>query len=186
MNHVLKPDKIEKFLKDFEAMNTSVILGLMILSVGLYALHWIFMLNKLLERHDKYAPDSNRGLSLLVILPFSWFFIMLFIKSLFTTSIPLIMTIFEWISWTLILYMVMKYLNELSHSFCDITNSTPIIWSSLFLFGLIGIVGVFTQTIYLYAFLLCIIFAIVGMQSELNSMLKSHTIRKIGRSYYKR
>ena len=186
MNHALSPSKIEKFLKDFEEMGTSTILGLMIISVGLYGIHWLYTLNKLLERHDKYAPESKRGLTLLAVLPLSWFFIMFFIKTILIPNSPLLITIFEMITWGCILFLIMKYLIDLSHSFCDITDGHPVIWIALFFFGLIGIAGIFSGQKYFFAFVLCNIFAIVGMQSELNSILKSHTIRKQGNSYYKR
>ena len=49
---------------------------------------------------------------------------------------------------------------------------------------MIGVVGLIINMISLYPFLIGIVFAVIGMQTELNSLLKGHTIKKVSSVYY--
>ena len=186
MRHHSHKDKTERFLKDFEETSTTIMIGLMVISVGLYSIIWIYITNKLLQEHDKHAPESSRGLTVMAVLPLSWFFITSIIKIKILNSIPLIYTIFELLVWSFIFFLIIKFYIDFVHSFTEITKSQPFIWNALFGIGIIGIIGVILQQTYMYPFLIGIIFAIIGMQTELNSLLKGHTIKKVSSAYYGR
>lgn len=186
MNNHNHKNRTERFLKDFEETSTTVILGIMVLSIGLYSIIWFYMTNRLLENHDKHSPESIRGLSVMIILPFIWFCITFFLKTIIFTQTPIIIKILEYIVWAFIFFLILRYLIDLTNSFTNITQSQPLLWNFLHIFGTIGLFGLLLNQIYLYPFLICILLSVLGMQSELNSLHRSHTIRKTGSSYYKR
>jgi hypothetical protein len=184
MRHHSHKDKTERFLKDFEETSTTVMMGLMVISIGLYSIIWIYITNKLLQEHDRSAPESSRGITVMAVLPLSWFFITTIIKTKILDTIPIIYTIFEIGIWGFIFFLIIKFFIDFVHSFTEITKSQPLIWNSLFIIGIIGIVGVILNKPYMYPFLIGIIFSTIGMQSELNSLLKGETIKKVGAGYY--
>lgn len=186
MRHHSHKDKTERFLSDFEETSPTVMLGLMVISLGLYSIIWIYITNKLLEDHDKHAPESSRGISVMVILPVIWFFLISLIQNkLLSSSIPLMFTILKVGVWGFIFFLIIKFLMDFVQSFTNITKSQPFIWNSLNIIGMIGLLGLILNKSYMYPFLIGIIFSVIGMQSELNSLLKSHNIKKVGSSYYK-
>ena len=140
MRHHKHLDKTERFLKDFEETSTTVMIGLMVISVGLYSIIWIYITNKLLQEHDKHAPESSRGITVMAILPLVWFFITSFIKLKVLDTVPLLYTIFDIGIWGFIFFLVFKFYMDFSKSFTEITKSHDIIWNSLFGIGLIGII----------------------------------------------
>lgn len=184
MSHHGHKDKTERFLKDFEETSATTMIGLMIISVGLYSIIWIYITNKSLQDHDKHAPESSRGITVMAILPLAWFFITSFIQNKILDSIPLLYTIFDLIIWIFIFFLVIKFHMDFVNSFTQITKSHTIIWNSLFIIGMIGIIGLILKKPYMYPFLIGVIFSTIGMQTELNSLLKGHSIRKVGASYY--
>lgn len=186
MRHHSHKDKTERFLKDFEETSTTIIIGLMIISVGLYSIIWVYITNKSLQEHDKHAPESSRGLTVMAVLPLCWFFITSIIKLKILDTIPTLYTIFEMFIWGFIFFLIIKYFLDFVESFTEITKSQPFIWNALFTIGIIGIIGLILQQVYLYPFLIGILFVITGMQSELNSLLKGHTIKKVSSAYYGR
>jgi len=181
-----KPTKTAKFLKDFEYLSPSIMLGLIIISVGLYSILWIYLTNKKLEEHDKHAPESSRGLTVLMILPIIWLFTTYFFKTIIFTQTPLIIEILEIVIWGLIFFLILKYLIDFSYAITEITQSHPFLWISFFIIGIIGIIGIMLDIKVLYAFIAGIFIATIGIQSELNSLHKSLSIRKVSSNYYKR
>ncbi|NQZ84230.1 MAG: hypothetical protein HRU03_00800 [Nanoarchaeales archaeon] len=184
MRHHSHKDKAERFLKDFEETSTTVMIGLMVISAGLYSIIWIYITSKLLQEHNIHAPESSRGLIVMAALPLSWFFISSFIQNKLLNSVPLLYTIFDIGIWGFIFFLIFKFYIDFVHSFTQITQSHPIIWNGLFVIGMIGVVGLIINMISLYPFLIGIVFAVIGMQTELNSLLKGHTIKKVSSVYY--
>ena len=62
--------KLNDFYKNYEEVNPAYVLGLIIISLGIYIITWIYNVNKNLENLDDDAPEALRGALLMVILPF--------------------------------------------------------------------------------------------------------------------
>lgn len=181
MNPKFNSRELNEFFKNYEEKNSAYILGLIIVSLGLYILTWIYSINKDLENLDEDAPSSNRGAILMFVLPFIWFFIITYIKTI-TNSI-----IVEFIQVTifLVIYiLILKYLYEFTLTFSHITRTKPIVWFSLFFLGSLGVFGYYLSFYYLFFLFSIPILLIPAMQEQLNVTYHKISIRKNNISFY--
>ncbi len=175
---------IKNFYRDFHESNPALILGLMIISFGLYLVNWIYLRNREFEALDDLAPDANRGAIILMILPFIWFFFIQILKKLFSLDSNLFVSIMEILGWGFITFLVLKYFLDFSLSYGRITQTNGIIWFFGFLLGIVGIYAVAFKWYYL-SFLLIFFFLIIpAMQAELNVHYKRITIKKERSIFY--
>lgn len=144
--HPRNPTKKEIYFKEFRETNPWLIVGLIIISAGFYMIIWIYSKNKEFEHLDKFSPDATRGASVMILLPFGWFFIILIIKTYILNN--LFIGILEIVIWGFIIFVILKYIYEFCLSFGRITKTNGIYWFIIF------IIPMFTITL---------------MQIELNS-----------------
>ncbi|MFT4244182.1 MAG: hypothetical protein ACMXYB_01860 [Candidatus Woesearchaeota archaeon] len=181
MNPKFNSRDLNAYFKNYQEKNSAYILGLIIISLGLYVLTWIYSVNKDLENLDSDAPSSIRGAMLLFILPLVWFFISTYLRVL-SNSI-----IFEFIQITIfiVLYiLILKYLYEFTLSFSHITSTKPIIWFGSIFIGSLGIFGYYTEFYYLFFLFSILLLIVPAMQEQLNTTYHKITIKKTNISFY--
>ncbi len=149
------------YYKEFTQTNPSLVIGLIIISFGLYIITWLYVRNKEFELLDKHAPNSIRGTVIMVLLPACWFYITFLFKELILDNI--IIEMIELTGWFLVLLLVLKYIFDFCLSFGRITGTNGVYWSLIFLVPFL---------------------AIPAMQSELNSHFNRMTIRKKSNNFY--
>ena len=174
----------KEFYNEFRQINPSLVLGLIILTLGLYIINWIYLNNKNFEKVDKQAPDSNRGAIIMMVLPFSWFFIILIFKKIILGPNSLILQIFEIVGWTFIIFLLLKYLLDFCLSFGRITRTQGLFWFIFILTGLIGIISIPIGFYYTMPLSFFLIISIPAMQAELNSFFVRYAIRKEKNIFY--
>ena len=154
--------KHEQFSREFEQTNPALTLGLIFITLSIYAPMWIYSRNKEFEKIDKDAPHSLRGLSLMLLIPFGWLFTIFIIRKLIFDNLAT--QILEIVVWGCILALIIKYLFEFCLSFGRITGTNGLYW-----------------------FLLLPLFIIIipSMQAELNSHFNRLILRKQATGFYK-
>ncbi|MFW6285789.1 MAG: hypothetical protein ACOC16_01300 [Nanoarchaeota archaeon] len=150
-----KEERSLEYFHNYKHMSGPLVLGLIVISLGLFAIPWIYTKNKEFINIEPDAPDPKRGVAVIMILPFIWgysFFILreLVIKHPITIGI-------EILGWSFIIFALLKYIFDFCKSFGKITETSGIIW--FFLFFLFPI-------------------TIPAMQVELNSHFQKMQIKK--------
>lgn len=173
----------EDFGKDLHPFNHALLLGLIVITFGLYIINWIYLKNKEFNLLDKESPDPNRGAVLLMILPFSWFFTYFTLSTLLFQE-NLLLNIINILVSASIYLLIMKYILDFCQSFGRLTNTFGPIWFFGFLLGSIGIIGLIIQKAYLLPFIFFLIIVVPAMQAELNVLIYKLKIRKEKMNYY--
>lgn len=142
-----KISNLEDFFKEYKEKNSILILLYVLISFTLYVIYWLYKMNLDLLKVDEDAPNNNRAISVLVILPSLWFLICYFFKkfifhlnsnyllkiafssnlyhfSFFNFSIGFI----EFFGWLLIIFLILKYFYDFSVSFGKVTKSQAMVW----------------------------------------------------------
>lgn len=172
---------LNEFYKNYEEVNPAYVLGLIIISFGLYIVTWIYNVNKNIELLDEDSPDSLRGAMLMVILPFTWLFVTSFLELFFDSvvleAIKLIVYIFIYL-------LFLNYLFDFSIAFSHVTRSKPLVWFLPLFLGSLGIFGYYLQSIQVGLLTLLFVLIIPAMQAELNKMFHKMTIKKNNVTFY--
>ena len=175
---------LPEFYKDYVETNPSLVLGLSLLTGSLYLINWVYVKNRELEKLDDYAPDPNRGAILMMVLPFSWFFITFILKSLIFTSGNSLFSTIEVVVYILIYLLNLKYLFDFCISFGKITRTRGFFWFLFFLIGTGGIISTAFSFYYLTPLLLFLILAAPAMQAELNISYHRFNMKKEKTLFY--
>ncbi len=176
--------KNSKFYKQYHQISPSLILGLTIITLGLYIINWLYLRNKEFETLDTEAPDSNRGAIIMMIFPFAWFFIMQVLRTLIFTKENLAIEIINIVGWGIIFFLILKYLLDFCISFGRVTQTQGFFWFFLFFLGIVGIIC-FLFDLYLLGLLfIFVILSIPAMQAELNSRFSRYAIKKENNIFY--
>lgn len=177
--------KIKKINYDFKQTNPSLILGLIIISFGTYIINWIYHKNKELLLIVPHAPEAIRGVLLMTIFPFLWFFITFTIKNLILKPNNKIIIYIENFGWIIILILIIKYLFDFCFIFGEITDTNGHLWFLTISTPIIAIsIGIILNIHILYLFLIILIIIIPSMQSELNILYKRITIENEKSTFY--
>lgn len=171
-----------QFYKEFHEINFYFILGLIIITLGTYIFHWIYLKNKEFLLLDSKAPDPNRGAVIMLLIPFSWFFLSIFINFLFSSGFYF--TIIKNSIWILILLLIYKYLYDFTVSFGKITRTSGLLWFLMFIFSGVGFFGIIFNIWFLMIFFLFFLIIIPAMQAELNSHFSKFLIKKNSNIFY--
>jgi hypothetical protein len=180
MDNFKRKENINDIFKKYSETSLAVVLALMIITAGLYIINWLFLRNREFELMDEDAPDSKRGLALMVFLPFGWGLIMFVSKALLFTGEPLLLGIMEIVIWGLIIFLLVNYVFDFCLSYSKITKSNAMIWFSMFLIGFIGIISTSIQFYYLSPLVFFAVITVVAMQAELSGINKQKR-KKYGR-----
>jgi len=170
------------FYKEFRTTNTSLVLGLIIISFGTYLIHWFYKRTQEFNYVEKDAPEAQRAAAVLAIVPLGWLIIIRIIKKLIFTGV--VGEIIEIVGWGLIIFMVLKFLHDFCVSFGKITGTKGIYWFAILTIGIVGIICTIFKIYILSILVLFIVLTIPAMQSELNSHFNRMTIKKNSNIFY--
>ncbi|MCA9459465.1 MAG: hypothetical protein KC550_02855 [Nanoarchaeota archaeon] len=173
-----------EFYKEFREGNPYLIMGLIIITFGLYIINWIYLRNREFIILDKYAPDPNRGAVILMIIPFALFFIMQILKVFFFGYDSLFLGIVEVVLWTLVSFLVLKYILDFCLTFGRITRTSGIFWFTMFFLGFLGIIGIIQGFIWTIPLIFFTIIVVPAMQAQMNVFFKRFSMRKEKILYY--
>lgn len=173
-----------EFYKEFREGNPYLIMGLIIITFGLYIINWIYLRNREFEILDKYAPDSKRGAVILMIIPFLLFFIMQILKVFFFGYENSFLEVIEIILWTLVSFLILKYLFDFCLTFGRVTRTSGIFWFTMFFLGFIGLVGIVFKFIWTIPLIFFTVIVVPAMQGQMNVFFKRFCMRKEKILYY--
>ncbi len=160
------------------------ILGLILITIGMYIIKWIYEKNKEFEILDPDAPDSQRGAVLVFIMPFIWVSILYVLGYLLDFKDNLLFQIFEILGSLLLYFLILKYLLDFCFTFGRITKTHGFLWFIPVAFGTFGVWGIIFQIYYLMPLSLLIFGWCPGLQIEFNSYIKHHRLRRHKNHYY--
>lgn len=172
------------FYKDIGQTNPSLVLGLTVVTLGLYIINWIYVKNKEFEQLLPDAPNAKRGAVIMMVLPFTWFFIIQITKTFLPPSIQPITLFIEILVYSLIFFLILKYLYDFCNCFGKITKSKPLVWYFFFILGIIGIVGLILNIKLLLPLLIIVFLIIPAMQAELNTYINKLLFQKTSNVRY--
>lgn len=156
-----------EFYKNFKQINPFSILILIIFSLGFYIINWLYMRNKEFERLDDEAPSSKRGAAV-ILLTISWF-IVSFYTNLFFLPYFTIFFVLDILVWSILLFLMIKYLHDFCRSYAKITKTTWQIW---FFFLTISVSGLLLSLVFkmffLVPFAMFFLITIPAMQADIN------------------
>ena len=171
------------FYHDFKEIGPPLVLGLIIISLGLYIIAWLYSNNKDFVKVDKHAPDPLRGVIIMIVLPFAWFFITTILKVLIFGTHWIFM-IFEYFVWLLLLILILVYLFDFCVSFSRITRTHALFWYIFYVIGIIGLISIVFGWYYSIPLTFFIIIVVPAMQAEINSFFKRYAIKKEKNIFY--
>lgn len=174
-----------EFYETFEQKNPLVVMFLMVISLGLYMINWIYMMNKQLAQIDPQAPDYNRGAFVIMIIPLTWYFITFILTKLFfggTLNTP-VQLLFYFI-WIIIFMLILKYLSDFANSFSKMAKTPPFIWFLFTSVGFMGLLGLAAGLTLLMPFIGFLLITIPAMQAEMNTYCRRFAIKRRKNVYY--
>ena len=175
-------EKKKLFYHEFRQTNASLVLGLIIISFGIFLIPWFYKKCKELSYLDNNTPEPQRAAAILFLIPIGWFIITKILTKLIITGSP--GKVITMIGWSLILFLIIKFLHDFSLVFGNITGTTGTYWFLILLIGVVGVVGTILQYYYMSILILFLIFVIPAMQLELNSHFSRITMKKDSNVFY--
>lgn len=157
------------FTPENQKMSPNLVLGLVVLTLGLYVIAWFYEKNKELLQFDEHAPQIERCITVLVVVPFIWILVSSIFKY-FTGNESTIVSFISLGGYVFVAFLITKYYIDFIISFSNITKSPIIIWIITYFFGLVSIISIFMQVYYLIPFIFFFIISIPAMQAEMNQM----------------
>ncbi len=156
-----------------EPMNPALVLGLSIVTVGLFLPFWIYLKNREFETiNEEEAPHSVRAIILLFILPLVWLFI--------SQILPKILDI---VGFAIVLVLVLKYLFDFCEFYSQLTKTHFFIYFTLFTTGVLGLyLTLFNPSFIIIS--IAFFLAVPLMQQELNMFYKTLTLRREKKNFY--
>jgi hypothetical protein len=154
-------------------LNPALVLGLSIVTVGLFLPFWIYLKNREFEEiSEENAPHSARAIILLFVLPLSWSFI--------SALLPKVVGI---TGFAIILVMVLKYLFDFCEFYSLLTKTNFFIYFTLFTTGALGLyLMLFNKAFVIVS--IAFFFAVPLMQQELNMLYKTYTLKREKKNFY--
>lgn len=176
--------KLENFfLNNFEEQHFLKIFALLVFSLGLYAISWIYSINKKLETIDEDAPDSRRAVYILFIFPVGWALIYVALSKLIFANNPYL----HWLNiviWFLLIFLSLKYLYDFCDSFGKLTRTSGLVWYLLNYAGYLGIILILFDIYYLLFLAIIPLCTIPAMQEFLN-LTSKYTLAEAQKEHFK-
>lgn len=171
------------FLNDFEEKHFLKVFFLLVFSLGLYAISWIYNVNKKLELIDDDAPDSRRAIFILFLFPVGWALIYVVLSKLIFTNNPFLHYV-NVIVWFLLIFLSLKYLYDFCDSFGKLTRSSGMVWYLLNYSGYLGVILILFDIYYLLYLVVIPICTIPAMQEFMNLTAK-YTLAEAQKEHFK-
>lgn len=170
MNHpFFSRGSLEYLFYDYERKNVLLIFLYLFLTLGLYAIPWIYYHNKKFEEIDPAAPDSKRGAFILFILPILIYSFFLVAKTIFFQD-SFELRIAEIIVWSLEIFLTLKYVYEFCESVGRLTVTKTWPWYLFVYIGYCSYILALFGIVYALFALIVLFIGIVSMQEAINVM----------------
>jgi len=195
-------EKLRYFFSDYEEKNSKILLLYIIFSFSFYIIYWIYNTNKNLLEIDENAPDPNRAITVLLIIPILWFLITYCIKKFFLKTGEYLLTIswnrdlnnfqienfslgiIELLIWFLIILLIIKYFYDFCFSFGNFTKTNPLTWYVFLSSEIFGIFFLLLGFIPLFTLVFFTIITIPAMQEKMNLLSHKYKIENKKRINY--
>ena len=178
-------ERLIYFYNNYEEKSPIKVLLLMLVSLGFYTITWVYFTNRVFEKLDENAPDSKRGVILLLFFPLFLFLIMFILKTIIFSETNNYLYAIEIIGWGCIIFLSLNYIYDFCVSFGMITKSRGVYWYFLLYVEYLGLVLAAFGFFYTTFLILLTIITIPFMQWYLNYKSKEICI-KDSMSYYNR
>lgn len=160
---------LKYFYSDYEIKNPILIMFFMLITCGLYLIYWFYKMNIDLERIDDSAPDSRRGVIILILLPPTWYIFYLIFKYLIFPNETFLVKIIAILGALIISFLALEYMYEFCKSFGKVTLSNGFIWYLFIYPGYFAIILYFLDFLYTIPLIFFSIIAIPAMQAFINT-----------------
>lgn len=167
MNYKLDYDTLKSYYRNFTPYSPGKVQLFMVLTLGLYLVHWVYLKNKEFEEYTDEAPDSKRGAALMLVLPFSWLLIMLLVKLILPGSLEFV-RILNVSGWLFIMFMILQYLYEFCYLYGAITRTYGMVWYYFIFPGFLALILVPLGFWYTIPLLFFPFACLPAMQGKLN------------------
>lgn len=160
---------LEYLFYDYERKNVLLVFLYLFLTLGLYAIPWIYYHNKKFEEIDPSAPDSKRGAFILFIFPVFIYSFFLVAKTIFFQD-SLELRIAEIVVWSIEIFLTLKYVYEFCESVGRLTVTKTWPWYLFVYIGYCSYILALFGIIYALFALIVLFIGIVSMQEAINVM----------------
>jgi len=169
-------------MQDEHPFSVPLLMGLIIITLGIYGFFWYILLNRKLEKYDEDAPNLTRGVFILFLLPAFWVLITSLISIFFNDN--LFFSIIKYIGILLLFSITIKYGSDLLFSFSKVTSRGTGAEFGLFILGFLGFYAVFSGFFSFTPLLILLMFPIILLQIKLNLFLKIRQMKTQRKHYY--
>ncbi|MCA9497170.1 MAG: hypothetical protein KC589_09570 [Nanoarchaeota archaeon] len=174
----IKYTKYNRFYEGYNTKSPELILLLMVLTFGLYAIYWIYQTNMELERASEEVPSSLVGIFIMMILPFSWGFFFFMFNFIFD-DVSIFFALFETFGWIIIIFLILEYLYRFCLVYADIVMSDSRVWYYSFFPGFLALTLGVLGIIEAFAFFFFIFIVIPAMQAQLNTRYEQYELEEL-------
>ena len=174
-----------RFNNNFNVFNPALFLGLLIISLGLFLILWIFLKTREFEILEKdKSPDSNRSFIVLMVFPFLFYFFYSFLNMFSFLEGSIFMIVLGYILFSLVYFLILKFVHDFCKIFGEITRTSYVVWFLLLVLGMTSIFG-FIFDLLVFKVLILMLFIVPPlMQIQLNVIYKNLKLRKEKNSFY--
>jgi len=171
------------FYKTYKLRNSSLVLFLILFSLGFYAIWWFYLIARDFKSIEKNAPSENRALFVSLIIPCSFFLIFFLIEEILSLNNVMLLLIKNW-GWVFIAFLMIKYLYDFTQSYGKFTKTIGFYWFLGFLFGFLGVLAVAFYNFYLAPLIFIFPIIIPAMQAQFNFWVDRLNIKKKSNAFY--
>lgn len=174
----IKYTKYNRFYEGYNTKSPEMILFLMVVTFGLYAIYWVYETNKEFERIYDEVPNSLVGIFILLILPFAWFYFFFMFNIIFS-DVSIFFGLFETFGWIIIILLILEYLYRFCLVYADITMSDARIWFYSFFPGFLALTLGVLGVIEAFSFFFFMFIVIPAMQAQINTRYEQYELEEL-------
>ncbi len=176
---------LKEYYRNFEPYSPTKTQILMICTLGLYLISWVYQKNKEFEEFYDDSPDSNRGAVLMLVFPFAWLLIIWVFKAvIFVDSIEFLTTL-SVIGWIFIMFMILEYLYEFCLAYGQFTRTNGLVWYYTIFPGFLALILVVLGFWYTLPLLFFPYMTIPAMQAKLNYESTRYGLNYLKNEFYR-
>ncbi len=170
---------LANFYENFHFKSPDRVLLVMVFTLGLYLIHWVYSTTKDFERIDENnSPNSLSGIFVLFILPAFWGFFFFMYNLLFYEG-GMFFTLFEKLGWIFIIILILEYLYRFCEFYAKITVTNEKVWYYSMFPGFLAFTFLVFEIYYGIPFFFFVLIVIPAMQAQLNSRYKEYNLRVV-------
>lgn len=198
MENEISKGSIANFFENYVEQNSILILLYVIISGTFYVIYWLYKTNLELSLVDEDAPNPDRAISVLLLLPSLFFLISYIFKkfifnfsnssllgiswnfniNLISNNFEYLYGIFEFSIWILIIFLILKYFYDFSVSYSKITKTNFFVWYLFLSSEAFGFIFLLFSNYLFTTISFFTIISVPAMQEKLNILANKYQIKK--------